>query len=87
VVQQVVQILGALAILACFVAAQFDRLDAESYRYLIPNAAGSSALAVTAVLSEDWGFVFLEGTWALVSYWGLVSRLAGARRDAEEARR
>jgi hypothetical protein len=82
VVQQVVQILGALAILGCFVAAQFDRLDAESFPYLIPNAAGSSALAATAVLSADWGFVFLEGTWALVSYWGLAARLVGKTEKA-----
>jgi hypothetical protein len=82
VIQQAVQILGALAILACFVAAQLDRLDAESLRYLIPNAAGSSALAATAVLSADWGFVFLEGAWALVSYWGLAMRLVGSRNEA-----
>ena len=73
----VVQIVGALLVLACFLLAQFDRIDSAAYHYLIPNLAGSGALAGTAAVSREWGFVFLEGTWALVSAWGLVQRLRG----------
>ena len=31
------------------------------------NAVGSSALAVEALISSEWGFLLLEGVWALVS--------------------
>lgn len=72
---QIVQIIGALLVLAGFLAAQADLVDQRSYRYLFPNALGSTAMAITAVISHDWGFVFLEGTWALVSYWGVLDRM------------
>ena len=76
---QIVQLAGALLVLAGFLAAQADLIDRRSLRYLLPNAAGSAVLAVTAGLSADWGFVFLEGVWALVSLHGLAE---GFRRTA-----
>jgi hypothetical protein len=75
-VEQVVQILGALAILAAFVLAQWRKIDAQSLRYLVPNLAGSAVLAVDAYLGSQWGFVLLEGAWAIVSAAGI----AGKRR-------
>jgi hypothetical protein len=75
----VVQVVGALLVLACFLLAQFGRIDPSRYHYLLPNLAGSGVLAATAVISREWGFVFLEGTWALVSAWGLVQRLRGIK--------
>lgn len=73
-----VQIAGALAVLACYLLAQFDRIDPAAYRYLVPNLLGSAAMAATAAIAAEWGFVFLEGTWALVSIGGLVRRLRDA---------
>jgi hypothetical protein len=71
---QVVQIVGALLILAAFAAVQFDRMRPESRLYLVLNLVGSAILAVLAVIAAQWGFVLLEGVWAVVSAWGL-SRL------------
>jgi hypothetical protein len=73
----VVQIAGALLVLSGFLLVQFDRIDPAAYRYLIPNIAGSTAMTVTAVIAREWGFVFLEGTWALVSAHGILTRLRG----------
>lgn len=72
-----VQILGALLVLGCFLLAQADRIDPAAYRYLIPNLLGSVVLTATAVISREWGFVFLEGCWATVSAYGLIQRLRG----------
>lgn len=73
----IVQIAGALLVLACFVLAQLDRINAAGYRYLIANLLGAGAMTGTAIVAREWGFVFLEGTWAVVSAWGLVLRLRG----------
>lgn len=73
----VVQITGALLVLVCFLLAQVDRVHPAGYRYLIANLLGSGAMTGTAVVAHEWGFVFLEGIWALVSVWGLVQRIRG----------
>ncbi len=72
-----VQIVGALLVLTCFLLAQVDRVNPAGYRYLLTNLVGSGAMTATAVIATEWGFVFLEGTWALVSAWGLTQRLRG----------
>jgi hypothetical protein len=81
----IVQVVGALLVLAGFLAAQFELLDERSYAYLLPNALGSGVLAVTAVVSQNWGFVLLEGVWCLVSLWGLRARAAQDRSPPADA--
>jgi membrane-bound ClpP family serine protease len=74
---QVLQVVGALLILAAFVLAQVRRLDHHSYAYLVLNLLGSALLAVLAYVDHQWGFLLLEGVWAVVSAWGLVARMRG----------
>ncbi len=69
---QLIQVVGALLILAAFAAVQFDHMRPDSRLYLALNLAGSAILAVLAVGAEQWGFVLLEGVWAIVSAWGLL---------------
>jgi len=76
---QVVQIIGALLILAAFTAVQLERMRPDSRLYLALNLFGSAILAVLAVIAEQWGFVLLEGVWAIVSAWGLSAALRGGR--------
>ncbi|HSC21493.1 MAG TPA: hypothetical protein VLC07_07175 [Solirubrobacterales bacterium] len=75
---QVVQIVGALLILAAFTAVQLERMRPDSRLYLALNLAGSAILAVLAVIGKQWGFVLLEGVWAIVSAWGLLAALRSA---------
>ncbi len=70
---QVIQIVGAALILVAYVAAQVERLDPQSRLYLTLNLVGSIILAVLAASGSQWGFLLLEGAWAIVSAWGLVT--------------
>jgi hypothetical protein len=67
-----IQIAGALLILAAFIAAQAGRVDPHSRRYLVLNLAGSSVLAYDALHGQEWGFLILEAAWAIVSAWSLL---------------
>ena len=74
---QLIQVAGSLLILAGFAAAQAGRMSIDSGRYLVLNFVGSAVLAVLAWLDQQWGFLLLEGVWALVSLWSLVQVTRG----------
>ncbi len=74
------QILGSLLILAAFVAALTKRLDQSGYTYLAMNAVGSTVLAVEAAISAEWGFLLLEGVWAVVSLFSIAHRAQRSSR-------
>jgi hypothetical protein len=76
---QVLQVAGALLVLAGYALAQVGVLDQRSYPYLILNLVGSATLAVLAAAERQWGFLLLEGAWAIVSLGGVVARV---RRSA-----
>ena len=65
--EQLVQVLGSLLILAAFVGAQRGSLSTESRLYLVLNAVGSGVLAVLAAHERQLGFLLLESCWAVVS--------------------
>jgi membrane-bound ClpP family serine protease len=74
-VEQLVQIIGAILILVAFAGTQFGRLDQRSPAYLVLNLIGSVILAVLAAIDSQYGFLLLEGAWALVSGWSLAQEL------------
>jgi hypothetical protein len=75
---QLVQVLGSLLILAAFVAAQRGRLSTDSRLYLSLNLVGAGVLAVLAAHERQLGFLLLEFCWALVAGYSLLC----ARRKA-----
>jgi len=76
-VVQVISVLGALAILGAFAANLFGWIRPSNLWYSVANLLGSAVLTVVAVVDRQLGFILLEGTWALVSLWGVFSALRG----------
>jgi hypothetical protein len=74
-VTAVLQVLGAIAVLAAFVAVQRGVVEVQCGCYLVLNLFGSALLALLALTGHQWGFLLLEGTWAAVSFAGLQTRL------------
>jgi hypothetical protein len=79
-VGQLLQIAGAVLILTAFLLAQIGRLDQHAYPYLLLNVGGSALLAGLAAAQRQWGFILLEGAWALVSLWSIGRRLLARRQ-------
>jgi hypothetical protein len=72
---QAVQVFGSLLILAAFAATQRRALSQNSRFYFVLNLIGSVALAAVAAHERQYGFLLLEGCWALVSALSLMRRL------------
>jgi hypothetical protein len=75
VLAQLLQLAGAMLVLAGFTLAQLRVLDPQSLAYLILNVVGAAILAALAFEERQWGFLLLEGVWTVVSVAGLVGRL------------
>lgn len=75
----VLQIMGALTVLAGYVAGQLGWTTPRSVGYLTANTLGAGVLAWLAWTSQDWGFLLLEGVWSAVSAVALVSVLRTRR--------
>ncbi len=80
---QLVSVLGSLFVLVAYVASQFGYLSAKGLAYAFANIVGSGILAVIAALEAQWGFLVLEGAWALVSLVAVVRQKAKSKTHRE----
>lgn len=69
---QVISFVGALLILGAYFSYQRGWLGREHRLYSLMNFAGGALLAWVAIVDQRWGFVLLEGTWALLSIPALI---------------
>lgn len=84
---QLVQVFGSLLVLVGFAASQRGMLSVRSVPYLTLNVTGAAVLAVLAAHEQQWGFLLLEGTWAIVSGFGLVQQVVGRHARGVAQRR
>lgn len=80
--RQIVSLVGAVLILLPFAASQLGRMKTTSLSYQVLNLVGSAALTAVAVLERQYGFILLEGTWAVMSIVGVARQL---QRSGPEA--
>lgn len=73
--EQLIEIAGALLILAAFALNLFRGLGRHSLPYLLLNLVGSGLLTAMAWRHQQWGFLLLEGVWTVVSLWGAFGLL------------
>jgi len=72
---QIISLAGALLVLLPFAASQLNRMRVRSTPYQTLNLIGSAALTTVAIIDRQYGFILLEGVWALASAYGLLSVL------------
>jgi len=69
---QTVSLLGATLILVAFALIQVGKAGREDPLYNLLNLAGSLILLVIAIRDVQFGFIVLEGAWALLSLYALL---------------
>jgi len=70
-IYQVISLIGAIVILFAFASAQTQRMKHDSVPYQSLNLAGGVCLCIAAVAAMQYGFILLEGSWAVLSAHGL----------------
>ncbi len=63
---------GAAMILGAYASLQFGRLSRHDVLFNLLNLIGSLLLTVVALVDMRWGFILLEGVWALLSLHALL---------------
>jgi hypothetical protein len=79
---QVASIVGAVLVLAAYVALQRGWLGREHRSFHALNFFGSALLTVVAIVDRRAGFILLEGAWALLSLPGMFVRARASGGDA-----
>lgn len=64
--------IGAITIVAAYVAIQTDRMDPKSAAFSLLNAVGAALILVSLTQDFNLGAAVVEGFWLLVSGYGLA---------------
>ncbi len=72
--EQLISVAGALLVLVAYAGQQMGVIDRTNPLYSWMNLIGSLVLTVIAFRGQQWGFMLLEGVWAIVSVPPLIAR-------------
>jgi hypothetical protein len=78
-IAQTIQIAGAVLSAGAVALLHFEIATSSALRYLLPNLVGSMALATSAWLDRQWGFLLLEAAWIVVATYAVTGRIRGRR--------
>ena len=79
-VNQLIAVMGAALVLVGYLALQRGWLDRRDRSYNALNFFGAALLTWVAIIDGRWGFIILEGVWALLSLPGMLR--SGSRSSA-----
>jgi hypothetical protein len=71
---QLIAVIGAVVILGAYLALQRGWLGPKDRSYSVLNFVGAALLTWVAVVDRRWGFILVEGAWALLSVPGMLRR-------------
>ncbi len=63
--------IGVIMMLVAFLLNIMDKLDNDHPFYIFLNFIGSIMACIASIMIEYTPFIILEGTWALISGWGI----------------
>lgn len=81
IASQIASTVGAILILIAYFGLQLSRLKESSNLYLVFNFVGASLLFFAAVVTQQVGFILLEGMWVAVTVYGWTKKVRQDRRN------
>ena len=77
---QVMSMIGAVLLLSAFGGQQLKKLSEDMVSYQLMNLVGGTLLCLAAIGVRQSGLILVEGTWALISVFGLIRVLRLRRK-------
>lgn len=67
--------IGVSILLIAFFLNITNKIEKESYLYLIMNFVGAALACLASILMNYLPFIILEGSWTLLSFIGIINKL------------
>ncbi|MCC6838399.1 MAG: hypothetical protein IT234_07670 [Bacteroidia bacterium] len=72
-IPDIIGLIGVCILLIAFFLNLTGKMDKDSLVYIVLNIVGAGIACLASILINYMPFIILEGTWTLVSAWGLIN--------------